>query len=261
MNRLLLIDGHNLLCRAFFGLPEKLSNEGKPVHGVIGFMSMTVNIIRKTTPTHILVVFDPEETPARKESYPEYKSNRIDYSQVPERENPFTQLAGIKKGLDAIGIKFCEHSGFEADDVIASYTGLPDFQTVIVSSDTDFFQLVSRQTIVYHYHSKNPVFYNVETVTQKIGVPPSRYLEYKALVGDKSDNIGGVRGIGPKTALKVLNNEKNLTQEEQAVFQRNLELIRLKNNAGLPYELENLVYKNHLNMFPIGAILRNAGVL
>lgn len=262
MNRLLLIDGHNLLCKAFFGLPEKLNHiDGKPVHGVIGFIGMTVNIIRKTTPTHVLVVFDPEETPARRRVYAEYKANRIDYSQVPERENPFTQLAGIKKGLSTIGIKFCEHSGFEADDVIASYTGLPDFQTVIVSSDTDFFQLVSRRTIVYQHHSRNPVFYNVEAVMQKIGVPPARYLEYKALVGDKSDNIAGVRGIGPKTALKILRGECRLTAEQQAVFERNKELIRLNCGVSLPYPPEQLVYNNHLDMFGIKAILRNVGVL
>jgi DNA polymerase I len=261
MNRLLLIDGHNLLFKAFFGIPEKLNAEGKCVHGVFGFISMTVNIIRKTTPTHVLVVFDPEETPSRTETYAPYKSNRKDYSSLPDNENPFTQLKSIKKGLDAIGIKFCEQSGAEADDLIASYTGLPDFQTVIVSSDTDFFQLVNRQTIVYHYHSRNPVFYNIEAVTAKFGIPPARYLEYKALVGDKSDNISGVRGIGPKNALKVLNNERQLTPEEQTILQRNVDLIRLNAKVVRPYEPEHLVYKNHLNMFPISAILKNAGVM
>ena len=259
MNRLLLIDGHNLLFKAFFGVPERIDANGKCIHGIYGFLSMTINIIRKTTPTHLLVVFDPEETPARKESYPEYKSNRTDYSQVPERENPFTQLPGIKKGLDKLGICHCEQSGFEADDLIASYTGLPDFQTVIVSTDTDFFQLVSRSTIIYHHNGKNPVFYNVDEITRKFGFPNGP--EYKALVGDKSDNIGGVRGIGPKTALKVLRNEKQLTEEEQAVFKRNIELIRFNTKAALPYELCDLTYKNNLGMFGIGAILRNAGIV
>ncbi len=261
MNRLLLIDGHNLLFKAFFGVPEKVLPDGKSVHGVIGFIGMTVKIIRKTTPTHILVVFDPEETPARTESYPEYKSNRKDYSQVPERENPFTQLAGIKSALDHLNIRYCEQSGCEADDMIAGYTGQPDFQTVIVSSDTDFFQLVSRNTIVYHYHGKKSVFYNIEAVVEKYGVHPSRYLEYKALVGDKSDTISGVKGIGPKTALKVLDNTRLLTAEEQAVFERNKELIRLNTRVELPYQISQLAYNHHLNMFGIGAILRSAGVL
>ena len=261
MNRLLLIDGHNLLFKAFFGIPEKIQSNGKSVHGVVGFIGMTVKIIRKTTPTHVLVVFDPEETPSRTESYPEYKSNRKDYSQVPERENPFTQLAGIKKALEAVGIKYCEQSGYEADDLIASYTGQPDFQTVIVSSDTDFFQLVSRSTIIYHYHGKNSIFYNVDEVTRKYGIPPDRYLEYKALVGDKSDTISGVKGIGPKTALKVIRNERALTAEEQAIFERNIELIRLNSKVELPYRLSELAYNNHLDMFGIGAILRSAGVL
>jgi 5'-3' exonuclease len=261
MNRLLLIDGHNLLFKAFFGMPERIQSNGKAVHGIVGFISILVKVIRKTTPTHLLVVFDPEETPSRTESYPEYKSNRIDYSKVPEKENPFTQLAGIKSALDKLSIKHCEQCGFEADDMIASYTGQPDFQTVIVSSDTDFFQLVNRTTLVYHYHGDKSVFYNVEAVTQKYGIPPSRYLEYKALVGDKSDTISGVRGIGPKTALKVLNNERPLTAEEQTIFERNIELIRLNSKVALPYELSQLSYKNHLNMFGTGAILRNAGIL
>jgi DNA polymerase I len=261
MNRLLLIDGHNLLFKAFFGVPERVQADGKCVHGIVGFISMTVNIIRKITPTHILVVFDPEETPTRTESYAQYKSNRKDYSQVPERENPFTQLAGIKKGLETIGIKYCEQPGYEADDLIASYAVNPELQAVIVSTDNDFLQLVDRTTLVYHYHGKNSIFYNVEAVTEKFGIPPSRYLEYKALIGDKSDTISGVRGIGPKTALKVMKKEKTLTAEEQAIYERNLELIRLNSKVALPYELDQLTYKNHLNMFSAGAILRNAGII
>lgn len=261
MNRLLLIDGHNLLFKAFFGIPERLDAEGKCIHGVIGFISMMVKIIRKTTPTHVLVVFDPEETPSRTESYPEYKSNRKDYGALSERENPFTQLDGIKNALEKINIRYCEQCGYEADDLIASYAGQPDFQTVIVSSDTDFFQLVSRSTIVYHYHGDKSIFYNVEEVTRKYGIEPSRYLEYKALVGDKSDTITGVRGIGPKTALKVLNKERELNPDEQEIFQRNLGLIRLNSQVELPYGIEQLKYGNHLNMFGIGAILRSAGVL
>jgi DNA polymerase I len=261
MNRLLLIDGHNLLFKAFFGIPEKINAEGKSIHGVIGFIGMTVKIIRRIGPTHVLVVFDPEETPSRTESYPEYKSNRKDYSLVPERENPFTQLAGIKKALETVRIKYCEQPGFEADDLIASYASPPDYQAVIVSSDTDFFQLVNETTGVYHYHGKNSTWYNAAELTKKYGFPPSRYLEYKALVGDKSDTIQGVRGIGPKTALKVMKNERALTPEEQAIFERNLELIRLNTSVALPYRLDELVYQNHLDMFGIGPVLRNAGII
>jgi DNA polymerase I len=261
MQRLLLIDGHNLVCKAFFGLPEKLNAQGFPVHGVIGFMGMAVKIIRRVRPTHLLVVFDPEETPTRKAEYPDYKANRKDYSALPFRENPFTQLAGIKKGLEAVGIKYCEQSGFEADDIIASYASPPDYQAVIVSSDTDFFQLVNETTGVYHYRGEKSVWYNAAELTKKYGFPPSRYLEYKALVGDTSDNIKGVRGIGPKTALKVLSGEKPLTPDQQVIYERNLALIRLNCAVALPYALADLVYTNNLDMFSPGAILRNAGIL
>ena len=261
MHKLLLIDGHNLLFKAFFGVPEQLLSNGFPVQGITGFIGMTVKIIRYVNPTHVLVVFDPEETPSRTEAYPQYKSNRKDYGGLPDNENPFSQLAGIKKALEKIGIKHCEQPGFEADDLIASYASPNDIQAVIVSTDTDFFQLVNETTAVYHYHGKNSVWYNIGEVVKKYGFHPSRYLEYKALVGDKSDTISGVRGIGPKTALKVLQNERPLTPEEQAVFERNKELIRLNCSVSLPYQMEELVYNNRLEMFGIGAILKNAGVL
>lgn len=261
MNRLLLIDGHNLLFKAFFGVPEQLLSSGFPVQGITGFIGMTVKIIRNVNPTHVLVVFDPEETPSRTEFYPEYKSNRKDYGGLPDKENPFSQLAGIKNALEKIGIKFCEQPGFEADDLIASYASDPEYQTVIVSTDTDFFQLVNKTTAVYHYHGKNSIWYNIGEVVKKYGIQPSSYLDYKALVGDKSDTISGVRGIGPKTALKVLQNERPLTPEEQVIFERNKELIRLNCRVDLPYQMDELTYNNRLEMFGIGAILRNAGVL
>ncbi len=261
MNRLLLIDGHNLLFKAFFGIPQKIRPDGTSVHGVIGFIGMTVKIIRNTRPTHVLVVFDPEETPSRTESFPEYKQGRPDYSQKPDNENPFTQLAGIKKALEHIGIRYCEQPGCEADDLIAAYAVPPDYQAVIVSTDADFFQLVNETTGIYHYHGKKSVWYNTAEFTKKFGIPPARYLEYKALIGDKSDTIPGVKGIGPRTALKVINKEKTLTPEEQAIYERNIELMRLNSAISLPYPLEELAYQNHLDMFGVGAILKNAGVL
>lgn len=145
--------------------------------------------------------------------------------------------------------------------MIASYASNPEYQAVIVSTDTDFFQLVSENIAVYHYHGKNSIWYSIGEVEKKYGLPPSRYLDYKALVGDKSDTISGVKGIGPKTALKVLKNERLLTPEEQAIFERNKDLIRLNCSVNLPYRLNELVYNNRLEMFGIGAILRNAGVL
>ena len=120
-----------------------------------------------------LVVFDPGETPSRTESYPEYKSNRKDYGGLPDKENPFTQLAGIKKALEKIGIKFCEKPGFEADDLIASYASNPGYQAVIVSTDTDFFQLVSENIAVYHYHGKNSIWYSIRRGRKEIRPSPS----------------------------------------------------------------------------------------
>src|SRR3990172_427777 len=101
MSKLLLVDGHNVMHKAWNGIPEKLLPDGRPVHGVIGFVSIVTKLIKLTEPTHVLVVFDPEEKPSRAALYPPYKQNRDkDFSGVPDRENPFTQLDGIKRALD-----------------------------------------------------------------------------------------------------------------------------------------------------------------
>jgi DNA polymerase-1 len=261
MNRLLLVDGHNLLFKAFYGVPEKILSNGKPVQGIIGFIGITVKFIRNVEPTHLLVVFDPEEKPSRIELYSQYKQNRQDFSNSPERENPFSQLIDIKRALDNLGIRFCEQAGCEADDLIASYTAQSSGEVVIASTDTDFLQLVNERTSVYRYHGKKSVWFNESMVLQRYGVHPSRFLEYKSLIGDKSDTIAGVKGIGPKTAIKVLDNRRGLTPVEQVIFERNKGLIKLNTEVNLPYHINQLSFSNKLEDFKIGAFLRGIGAL
>lgn len=261
MNRLLLVDGHNLLFKAFYGVPEKILSNGKPVQGIIGFIGITVKIIRNVEPTHILVVFDPEEKPSRIELYSQYKQNRQDFSKKPERENPFSQLIDIKRALNNLGIRFCEQAGCEADDLIASYAAKSDGEVVIASTDADFLQLVNERTSVYRYHGKKSVWFNESMVLQRYGVHPSRFLEYKSLIGDKSDTIAGVKGIGPKTAIKVLNGGRELTEEEQKIFERNLRLIKLNTEINLPYAIQELLCNNTFEELEVGAFLRGIRVL
>jgi DNA polymerase-1 len=261
MNRLLLVDGHNLLCKAFYGVPEKILANGRPVQGVIGFISITVKIIRDMEPTHILVVFDPEEQPSRAKLYSPYKQNRQDFGNKPDRENPFSQLMDIKRTLDSLGIKYTEKPGYEADDLIASFATRSNGEAVIVSSDTDFLQLVGKRISMFRYHGKKSVLFNEMMVQRRYGIHPSRFLEYKALIGDKTDNIDGIRGVGPKTAIKILNGMRELTAEEQKIFERNLRLIKLDTEVDLPYDMHELSCNNKFEEFKAGKVLRSIGVL
>jgi DNA polymerase I len=255
MNKLLLIDGHNLLCKAFYGLPERLLSNGKPIQGVIGFIGMMLKIIKIFEPTHILVVFDPEETPSRVSLYEKYKSNRQDSSRLPEKVNPFSQLAGIKTALDKLGIKYLEQQGHEADDMIASIAINTEGEIIIVSTDTDFLQLVNQRIKVFRYHGEKSILFNEAKVQERYGVNPSRFLEYKALVGDKADNISGIKGIGPKTAVKTINGEIGLTEEEREIYERNLRIIALDTKVNSPYAIHQLGFNHGLENFKMGEMI------
>jgi DNA polymerase-1 len=261
MDKLLLVDGHNLLFKAFYGIPERLLPDGTPVQGLIGFIGMLMKMLRQIRPTYILVVFDPDERPLKQQLYSEYKANRHDYGGLPDRENPFSQLSQIKKALDHLGITWLEETGYEADDMIASYAGQVPCEVVIVSSDTDFLQLVSEKTTMFRYGGKNSTLFTETYVQEKYGVHPTRFVEYKALIGDKTDNIDGVKGIGPKNALKVLNNQKELDEEGRRLFERNCSLIKLDCRIELPYELEQLSFTDNIEGFDAYEFLNNIGVL
>ena len=121
MEKLLLVDGHNLLFKAFFGIPERLLPDGRPVQGAIGFIGILKRIIKQVQPTHLMVIFDSEGRPSRTLRFADYKANRRDFSGVSVRKNPFTQLVFIAKILCMTGIKHVEATDSEADDLIASY--------------------------------------------------------------------------------------------------------------------------------------------
>lgn len=206
-DKLLIIDGHNLLFQMFFGMPSRIVNhEGKPIQGVIGFVGALIKIIKLVNPQYVVVLFDGEHENKRADILPEYKADRIDYSSVADEDNPFTQLEDVYKALRFIGIKFCEVADVETDDVIASYAHCygDDMQLVISSWDSDFFQLINDNVKVLRYRGKNTVVCDAEYVENRFGVKPKFYADFKALVGDKADNIKGAEKIGPKTAAMLL---------------------------------------------------------
>lgn len=151
MDKLLLVDGSNLLFQMFFGMPARIvGSEGKAIQGTLGFVGALLKIIRMVAPTHMLVIFDGEHENSRCELDADYKANRIDYGTVSEEENPFSQLPDVYRALTYLDIKYIETTDCEADDMIASYTlSYRDDTNVVISSfDSDFFQLIGERVSV-----------------------------------------------------------------------------------------------------------------
>lgn len=273
MDRLLIIDGHNLLFQMFFGMPNKiLGAGGQAIQGVVGFVGAINKLVDMYRPTHLIVMFDGEKSNPRKEILEEYKANRPDWSEVVEDENPFTQLPYIYDALSYMGIKHAETTVCETDDVIAAYAIRygKECEVLISSFDSDYFQLINENVKVVRYRGQYTVLCDERYIKEKYGIPPSKYLEYKCLVGDSSDNIKGVKGVGPKTAAKLLNAYGNIEElnehlleipnekircalkESSEIIERNLTLIRLSDGAEMPFSLDDAKFENpHLRTMEV----------
>ena len=214
MNRLLLLDGHSLAYRAFFALPAEnfATKTGQTTNAVFGFTSMLINVLRDEEPTHVGVAFDRARETFRTQEYGEYKAGR---ATTPEDFKG--QVALIKEVLDALRIAHLDAPGFEADDIIATLVaqarsaGFTDIR--IGSGDRDTFQLVDEgTTIIYPVRGVSDVWrMGPEQIEERYGVPPRLYSDLAALVGETSDNLPGVPGVGPKTAAKWLTTYGDLT--------------------------------------------------
>lgn len=205
--RLLLLDGHSLAYRAFFALPlENFSTTtGQPTNAVFGFTSMLINVLRDERPTHVGVAFDVSRQTFRMEEYAEYKAGR---SKTPGEFS--SQLPLIEEVLNAMRIPFVKKEGYEADDIIgtlATQAKAAGMETLICSGDRDSFQLVDADTtVIYPMRGVSEMKrMTPEAVEEKYGVPPARYPELAALVGETSDNLPGVPGVGQGYAAKWLN--------------------------------------------------------
>ena len=202
----MLIDGHSIAYRAFFALPvENFSTvTGQHTNGVFGFTSMLINVLRDEAPTHLGVAFDVSRRTFRSEIYPEYKANR---STTPDEFRG--QLDLVKEVLKALNIAYVEKEGFEADDVIgtlATQAEAQGFDVLICTGDRDAFQLVSDNvTVLYPRKGVSDLGrMTPKVVEEKYFATPARYPDLAALVGESSDNLPGVPGVGPKTAAKWL---------------------------------------------------------
>jgi DNA polymerase-1 len=202
----MLIDGHSIAYRAFFALPvENFSTQtGQHTNGVFGFTSMLINVLRDEKPTHLAVAFDVSRHTFRSEIYSEYKANR---TTTPDEFRG--QLDLVKEVLKALNIPYVEKEGFEADDVIATLATRADvggYEVLICTGDRDVFQLVSDNvTVLYPRKGVSDLArMTPKAVEERYFLTPARYPELAALVGESSDNLPGVPGVGPKTAAKWL---------------------------------------------------------
>lgn len=263
MDRLLLIDGSNLLFQMFFGMPARIVNsQGKAIQGTLGFVGAMLKIIRMVEPTHVLVIFDGEHENSRLEIDADYKANRIDYSAVSEKENPFSQLPDVYRALAFLDVKYIETTDCEADDMIAgyAYSCRNDTNVVISSFDSDFFQLIGERVSVLRYRGEKTVVCTPQYFLEKFGIVPNQYADFKSLVGDTADNIRGAEKVGMKTAASLLQtfgtlehiieNAKKIDKpsvkksilENTDRIRKNYELIKLKNNQTLPYDKCELAF-------------------
>ena len=205
-SRLLLVDGHSMAYRAFFALPvENFSTTtGQVTNAVYGFTSMLINVLRDEQPDHVAVAFDVSRQTFRSEVYAEYKANR---SASPQEFSG--QVALIKEVLAALRIPVLEKEGYEADDVIATVTRwarTAGFDVVVSTGDRDALQLVGDAvTVLYPVRGVSELIrMTPDVVQERYGVPPALYPDVAALVGETSDNLPGVPGVGAKTAAKWL---------------------------------------------------------
>ncbi len=201
MEKLVLIDGNSLINRAFYAMPLLTTRSGIYTNAVYGFMNMFFKMYSDIKPDYVAVAFDLKAPTFRHKMYREYKGTR---KPMPEELRP--QIPLLKETLNAMGVATLEKEGFEADDIIGSVAKSTDIYTVIFTGDRDSFQLVDENISVYFTKKgiTETEIYNADNFYDKTGIFPSQVIELKALMGDSSDNIPGVKGVGEKTAISLI---------------------------------------------------------
>lgn len=250
MKRLFLIDAHALIHRTYHALPPLTDKTGGPAGALYGMASILIKILREQKPDYIMAFFDRPEPTFREEVFRTYKIQRPKAA-----DDLIVQLIEARKLFEAFGIKIFEAPGYEADDLIGAATSLfekePGLAITIFTGDRDLLQLVDKDRVLVEALRKgvsDTLIYNEKAVIDHYGILPKELPEYKGLVGDASDNIKGVSGIGPKTARRLIQkyhtlenfletgqNEKQyaliLEQKDEALLAR--DLCRLHSAAPL----------------------------
>lgn len=208
MERLLIVDGNNLLFQMFYGMPSKIYNKsGQTIHATIGFVSAMQRLIKLVDASFVVVVFDGDVNQERIDEYKDYKANRVNnWDELPNDEVPFNEEENIIKCLNFMGIKVLKSINMEADDLIASLTlsNCEDYKIYISSNDSDFYQLINDNVAIIKYKGKNSKIIDKNEFYNIFNFDSSKYVFYKSLVGDSADNIMGISGIGKVRATKIV---------------------------------------------------------
>lgn len=262
----LVLDAHALIYRNYYAIPNLTDPQGNLVNAVYGFSKQTLNALSYFEPEYIAVCFDHPKPTFRHDKFDGYKAKR---AKMPDDLIP--QIALVKQVVTAMGIPLFEVPGYEADDLIGTVNALVEgldrqLLTVIVTGDQDSFQLVDNDTHIFmpsRGKQKGDIEYDSVLVKKKWGIEPTQVVDLKALMGDTSDNIPGVSGVGPKTALSLIQHfgslqaiyeyltthpegdgqllkgsllQKLLTQKDQAFLSQ--DLARIRCNVPIDFDLE-----------------------
>ena len=258
MKKVVLIDGNNLIFRSYYATAyrgEILTNsKGLPTNAVYAYIQMLLKIIAEEKPSHIMVAFDKGKT-FRHESYDDYKGGRNETPKELKEQIPYA-----KKVTRAMGITVEEIENYEADDIIGTYSKKIDEEVLVVSSDRDLLQLISPNVKMKLLKMKDYVYYDEKSFYEDYGIKSIEIIDLKALMGDSSDNIKGVAGIGEKTALKLIKEyhtidnlykniddlkgkvKENLLNDKESAY-KSLELATIYLDVPIEVNLEKIAYK------------------
>lgn len=246
--KLLLIDANSILHRAFHALPPFKTPSGEPSGALYGLASILIKALREKSPKYVAAAFDRPEPTVRKKEFSEYKGTR-----KPTADDLVSQLIEAHNLFSAFGIKTLDLVGFEADDIVATLAkkfANKSTQAIILSGDLDTLQVVDEDEIVVEFPKKGiseTIIYTTNGVIERFGINPNQLSDYKGLVGDTSDNIPGVQGIGPKSAAELIKKYgtlENMYKEMEEIGMSNKKMATLlsgtKNQALLSKKLATL---------------------
>lgn len=261
-DKIILVDGNSIVNRAFFGIPLSSNSNGEFTNAVYGFLNMVLKLCVDENATHLAVAFDMPTPTFRHKLFPDYKAGR---KAMPDELRP--QFFTLKNLLEKMNINYYQLAGYEADDILGTCANIfsdKGFSVIVFSGDRDLLQVAGGNVKVFIPKTQNHRSfidkYSYDDVLEKIGVTPNEFIDVKALMGDKADNISGVPGIGEKNATKIVSEyksienaivklrekkklnkcEKNLCDfEEQALFCKKLVTI----NTNIPINVDTSLTK------------------
>ena len=254
MKKLAIIDGKSVFYRGYYAMPNLSTSNGTPTGGVFGFVSLSIELIKKLKPDYVAVAWDKKGTniQKRKDIYPDYKAGR-----KPAPPDFYEQIPILHELLNAFGWPLYEIDGYEADDIMATFSreaSEKGISTDLITSDLDALQALGPNVQVYALKNglSNLEKFDVKSFEEKYGIKVNQFLDYKSLVGDSSDNIPGVAGIGKKTAAMLLeeygtleNIYNNLNNIKPTIAKK---LEANKNNAFMSKKVATLFFDVPINL-------------